>query len=357
MAGGIGSRFWPQSRVAKPKQFIDILGTGSSLMQMTWERAARFSTDDQIMVLTNNQYKDLVAAHLPGIQPQNILTEPARNNTGPCIAYAAFRLYQQDPEAVMIILPSDHLILKEEVYTEKIRTAVDFVRNHDALVTLGIQPTRPDTGYGYIQFGADGPGRSSGNEKVLPVISFKEKPDLATAQAYLTSKAYLWNAGIFIWKTKDVINGFKNYAPALYDLFLEGMPYYNTPEETAFIETNYGRSPHISIDYALMEKADNVFTVPADIGWSDLGTWASLWDVKEKDDKQNVLIQKENIHLSNTENCIISRDAQKLTVVDGLKDYIIVDQEDVLLIYPKGKEQEIKQVIKNLEQEDANRYL
>lgn len=354
MAGGIGSRFWPSSRTARPKQFIDILGTGQSLMQMTWERARHFSQPEQILVLTNQLYAALVAEHLPEMEHKNILTEPSRNNTAPCIAYAAFKLYQKDPDAIMVILPSDHLILKESVYEQKIKTAVEFVAASDALVTLGIQPTRPDTGYGYIQFKPKENGAT-----VLPVRSFKEKPDQTTAQSYLESGDYLWNAGIFIWKAADVINGFKKYQPALYDLFQKGMDHYNTDEERNFIEANYKKAPKISIDYALMEKADNVFTVPADIGWSDLGTWASLWEVKDKDPQNNVLISQDPNHLlSQTSGCIISKNPDKLAVIDGLSDYIVIDQKDVLLIYPKNKEQEIKTIIEGLEQDtEANRYL
>lgn len=352
MAGGIGSRFWPQSRIAKPKQFIDILGTGQSLMQMTWARAMRFSAQDQILILTNELYKDLVAEHLPDMRPENILTEPSRNNTAPCIAYAAFKLYQQDPEAVMVILPSDHLILKEAVYFQKIQTAIDYVEQQEALLTLGIQPTRPDTGYGYIQY-----DNKHAATEVLPVISFKEKPDQETAAAYLDSGQFLWNAGIFIWKAKTVIEAFKQLTPELYQLFAAGNKHYNTSTETTFIRQEYAKSPNISIDYAIMEKASNVFTVPADIGWSDLGTWASLWEVKEKDAGQNVVTRTQEVILSNTENCIVAGSEDKLTVIDGLHDFIIVDQKDVLLIYPKGKEQAIKQVIKGLEDRDANRYL
>lgn len=353
MAGGIGSRFWPSSRTARPKQFIDILGTGQSLMQMTWDRARHFSAPEQILVLTNQLYEGLVADHLPEILKKNILTEPSRNNTAPCIAYAAFKLYKKDPDAIMVILPSDHLILKESEYEEKIRTAISFVKDKEALLTLGIQPTRPDTGYGYIQF-----EKKADNDKILPVQSFKEKPDLRTAQSYLDSGSYLWNAGIFIWKAGDVINGFKKFQPELYALFASGMDLYNTDQEAAFIQQHYKEAPKISIDYALMEKANNVYTVPADIGWSDLGTWASLWDIKEKDEQNNVLISQDRIILTGTDGCIISKEPEKLAVIDGLSDYIVIDQKDVLLIYPKSKEQQIKNVIARLEQDsEANRYL
>lgn len=359
MAGGIGSRFWPSSRNAMPKQFIDILGTGQSLLQMTWERARRFSTEHQILILTNEGYQALVAEHLPELPSGNILTEPARNNTAPCIAYAAFKLYQKDPEAVMVILPSDHLIIKEAVYFEKVNKAVAFVREHNALLTLGIQPTRPDTGYGYIEIHKEQTnGSTELQDRVLKVRSFKEKPDLATAKKYLQNGGYFWNAGIFIWKAKDVIEGFRQYSPDLYQIFNKGTGAYNTDKETAFISDHYKHAPKISIDYALMEKADNVYTLPADIGWSDLGTWASLWEVQPKDSSNNVLTNKQATLLSNTSGCIISKDAAKLAVIDGLQDYIVIDHKDVLLIFPKSKEQDIKQVIEQLEQDqDANRYL
>ena len=350
MAGGIGSRFWPQSRQSVPKQFIDILGVGKSLLQMTWERAAKYSAPGNILLLTNDTYKDLISAHLDGCLQSNILVEPSRNNTAPCIAYAAFKLYSQNKDAVMLILPSDHLILKEDVYYQKIDEAIAFASQHKALLTLGIQPTNPNTGYGYIHFEAN-------NDPVKKVISFKEKPDSATAESYLASGDYLWNAGIFIWKAKDILDAFEKYRPALFDLFKNGESLYNTAHETGFIKEYYPRSPDISIDYAVMEKADNVYTVPADMGWSDLGTWASLWNVKEKDEQQNVVIAKENILLSNTRGSIISSDKEKLLVIDGLDDYIIVDKQDVLLIYPKTKEQEIKNIMQLLEKRNANKYL
>ncbi|ANI90616.1 mannose-1-phosphate guanylyltransferase [Arachidicoccus ginsenosidimutans] len=350
MAGGIGSRFWPQSRQALPKQFVDILGAGNSLLEMTWNRAKKFSSLEDILILTNKAYEELVADHLEGVLTENILTEPSRNNTAPCIAYAAFKLYKKNPDAVMAILPSDQLILKEDVYYNKLSKAIDFAKENNALLTLGIHPTRPDTGYGYIHFAQD-------DNEVKKVLSFKEKPNLETAKQYIASGDYLWNAGIFIWKAKDAIDAFEKYAPDVYKLFKSGMEFYNTAQEEEFIKENYPKSPNISIDYAIMEKAENVYTVPADMGWSDLGTWASLWSVKDKDENENVVIAQENILLSNTKNSIISAHKEKLVVVDGLEDFIIVDKQDVLLIYPKTKEQEIKDVMKKLEQRNAHKYL
>lgn len=350
MAGGVGSRFWPQSREDKPKQFIDILGIGKSLMQMTWDRAAKFSAKENILILTNRVYEKLIAEHLPDVSQGNILTEPSRNNTGPCIAYAAFKLYQKDPEAIMIILPSDHLILKEDIYYQKIKAATTYLQKNEALLTLGIQPSRPDTGYGYIQY-------SNSHDEIKEVLSFKEKPDAATAEKYISEKNYLWNAGIFIWKAKDVIKAFEKYAPTLFQIFDKGNAYYNTDMEQSFIEENYPDSPNISIDYAIMEKAENVCTIPADIGWSDLGTWTSLWAVKEKDANNNAVINAEEAILSNTKNCIISTRKEKLVVVDNLDDYIVIDEKDVLLIYPKSKEQEIKGVTQRLKEIKANKHL
>ncbi|HEY0298876.1 MAG TPA: mannose-1-phosphate guanylyltransferase [Arachidicoccus sp.] len=350
MAGGVGSRFWPQSRQAMPKQFVDILGVGNSLLEMTWSRAVKFSSEENTFVLTNKIYEELVVDHLPDALKDNILTEPSRNNTAPCIAYAAFKLYEKNPDAIMLVLPSDQLILKEDIYYQKIKTAIDFAACNNALLTLGIQPTRPDTGYGYIHFEHE-------NGDVKKVLSFKEKPNLEIAQQYLDSGNYLWNAGIFIWKAKNVIDAFEKYSPELYSIFESGMGYYNTEKEDEFIREQYPKSPSISIDYAIMEKADNVYTVPADMGWSDLGTWASLWSVKDKDENENVVLAQENILLSNTKNSIISAHKEKLVVIDGLEDFIVVDKQDVLLIYPKTKEQQIKDVMKQLEERSAHKYL
>lgn len=342
MAGGVGSRFWPKSREKFPKQFIDIMGTGKSFIQMTYDRSLAFSQPENILILTNKDYKSLVAEQLPELPENNILTEPSRNNTAPCIAYAAYKLYEKDKDAVMVIVPSDHLILKEKTFEEKINNAVNFVTENNALLTLGIDPTRPDTGYGYIHF-------EQNEESVKKVKAFKEKPDADTAQKYIESKEFLWNAGIFIWKAKDVIAAFKKYAPELNAIFQSGMSVYNTEQEADFIEENYPKSPKISIDYAIMEKADNVYTIPADIGWSDVGTWASLWNVKEKDEKQNAVIAKGQIVTTNTEGCMISSKDDSVVVIDGLKDFIVVNEKDALLIYPIHKEQEIKEVLKSLD--------
>lgn len=352
MAGGVGSRFWPKSRNHFPKQFIDILGTGKSLLQQTFERFTSFTGVENICVITNNDYAQLVADQIPEIPAQNIICEPSRNNTAPCIAYAAFKLFKENPEAVMVIVPSDHLILKEQEYLKIINEGVAFAKNNNALLTLGIQPTRPDTGYGYIQF-------ENGTDKtrVKKVMEFKEKPNLETAQQYLASGNYLWNAGMFIWKASTIVECFKKLTPDIYQLFAQGQNYYNTSEEKSFIDQNYPQAPNISVDYAIIEKADELYTIPADIGWSDLGTWNSLHSVFEsKDEAGNAVIANE-AHLINTSNCMISIGGNKLAVIKQMDDFIIIDDQNVLLIYPKSEEQEIKGITEYLKNQLKQDYL
>lgn len=349
MAGGVGSRFWPKSRNNFPKQFIDILGTGKSLLQLTYERFARLEAAENIYVVTNNQYRALVQQQLPAVPVENILCEPSRNNTGPCVAYAVFKLAAKDPEANMVVAPSDHFIVREDIFIEKIRQAVDIAAEHPALLTLGITPTRPDTGYGYINFGEEvGKG-------VYLVNRFIEKPPLEKAREFVANGSYVWNGGIFIWNVKTALAAFQQYAPEIHDLFAKGAGKYNTGEEQPFIDQHYPLAPNISIDYAVMEKADNVYTIPADFGWSDLGTWGALYEVAEKQDGQNVV--SGNLLLEDTENSIIHLPSGKVAVIRGLKDYIVVDDENVLLIYPKGEEQEIKKVTEKLKSENQAHYL
>jgi mannose-1-phosphate guanylyltransferase len=340
MAGGVGSRFWPKSRNHFPKQFIDILGTGKSLLQLTYERFLKICQEDQIYILTNKDYSDLVAEQLPSVLKANILLEPSRNNTAPCIAYATYKIAQLNPDANIVVAPSDHLILKEEIFINKITQALDFSAENDALLTLGISPTRPDTGYGYIQY-------QNGLGEIKKVSAFMEKPILSKAEEYLASGDYVWNAGIFIWSANSLKKAFERHAEEIATLFESGMPFYNTDNETKFIEEYYPQSPNISIDYAILEKADNVYTIPADIGWSDLGTWASLHAVGEKDSENN-MVNLDKINLKDTSNCIIHLPHDKAAVIRGLEDYIVVDDGEVLLIYPKSDEQEIKQVAKEM---------
>lgn len=336
MAGGVGSRFWPGSREQKPKQFMDILGVGKSLLRLTYERFARLVPAERIYIITNAAYCDLVAEQLPELSPEQILGEPSRNNTAPCIAYAAFKLHGLDPEASMVVAPSDQLILKEDIFLEKIAEALEFAEREAALVTLGIAPTRPDTGYGYIQYDAQGEG-------VRPVRQFHEKPDLATAEQFLADGGFLWNAGIFVWKTEHVLSALEQYAPEIWGLFEKNKALLNTDAEAAFLESQYPGTPNISIDYAIMEKSNNVFTLPADIGWSDLGTWASLYAISEKDADNNVVLADQAM-LYDVRDCIVRAPAGKLIVLKDLQNYILIDEPDVLLLVPKDKEQEIKQI-------------
>lgn len=355
MAGGVGSRFWPKSRNHFPKQFIDILGIGKSLLQLTYERFLNICPIEQIFVLTNETYADLVAEQLPAVLKPNILLEPSRNNTAPCIAYAAYKIGQLNPNANIVVAPSDHLILKEEVFLNKVEQALNFSSKNDALLTLGITPTRPDTGYGYIQYQDSDFKNQNVQSEIKKVNAFMEKPILAKAEEYLKSGDYVWNAGIFIWSASSLRKAFEQYAPEIATLFESGLSFYNTIDEAKFIAENYPSSPNISIDYAILEKADNVYTIPADIGWSDLGTWASLHAIGEKDVDNN-MVNLEKIHLKDTSNCIIHLPNDKAAVIRGLDNYIVVDDGEVLLIYPKSDEQEIKQVAKDMVAEHGIQY-
>lgn len=337
MAGGVGSRFWPASRESRPKQFLDILGVDQSLIQMTFDRAKQLAPVENILIATNEKYKALVQEHLPEILEDRILLEPSRNNTAPCIAYATLKIKAWNPEGVFAVLPSDHVILKEREFVSKMNEAFDFAEREEALLTLGLQPSRPDTGYGYIEI--DG----TKHEGVNKVKQFKEKPDLATAQSYVDSGNYLWNAGIFIWSTDTVINAFNKNAPQIIETLSNDLSKLNTIEEQDYINQQYPKTESISVDYALMERSDNVYTIPAEIGWSDLGTWNSLHAYLEKDEKGNVL-QGDFLSVVETDNCLIKLPNNKRAVVKGLKDMILVVEDDVILLYPKADEQEIKSV-------------
>jgi len=343
MAGGVGSRFWPKSRNQFPKQFIDILGLGKSLLQFTYERFAKICDPTQIYILSNANYKDLVLSQLPELNENQVLLEPSRNNTAPCIAYAAYKILKTNSNANIVVAPSDHLILKGEEFLNKVQQALNFSATNDALLTLGIQPTRPDTGYGYIKYQESRIEYGDKLTKIKKVNAFMEKPSLAKAEEYLASGEYLWNAGIFIWSAKSIQKAFAKYAPEIDQLFAAGTEVYNTSKEQDFIKKYYPTAPNISIDYAILEKAENVYTLPADIGWSDLGTWASLHAVVDKDEQENAVSCTE-INIQQTQNCIIQLPKGKAAVIKGLDNYIVVDDGNVLLIYPKSDEQEIKQI-------------
>lgn len=344
MAGGVGSRFWPKSRNHFPKQFIDILGLGKSLLQLTYERFLKICPNEQIFILTNADYAGLIKEQLPSILEHNILLEPSRNNTAPCIAYASYKIAKTNPQANIVVAPSDHLILKEEEFLNKVSQALAYTAENESLLTLGISPTRPDTGYGYIKFEKEQGARSKEQgEEIKKVTAFMEKPSLDKAKRYIESGDFVWNAGIFIWSANAIKNAFEKYAPEIATLFEKGNSAYNTADEKDFINASYPSSPNISIDYAILEKADNVYTIPADIGWSDLGTWASLHSVAEKDENNNA-ISCAHLNISETQECLIQLPAGKAAVIKGLSNYIVVDDGKVLLIYPKSDEQEIKQI-------------
>jgi mannose-1-phosphate guanylyltransferase len=342
MAGGVGSRFWPASTEETPKQFLDILGVGKSLIRLTFERFLNLVPAERILIVTNKKYRKITKEHLPELPDENILCEPSRNNTGPCVAYTALRLQAVNPDAIFVTAPSDHVILKEQEFLNRIKEAFSFVEENDAIVTLGIQPSRPDTGYGYIQMNENGQ-----TEGPKSVSAFKEKPSLETAKEYLADGGYLWNAGIFIWKAKELLVSFDKNEPEITKVLKEDISQYNTSNEQEYIDRVYPNTPSISVDYAILERAENVYTIPADIGWSDLGTWNSLHAYLDKDDNDTVSLGAQT-HLIDTSNSIVRTDSDKIVVIKGLDNYIVVDEPGALLIYPKSDEQEIKKVVKSL---------
>lgn len=336
MAGGVGSRFWPASRENNPKQFLDILGSGRSLIQSTFDRAAQIVPKSNILIVSNGMYKDLILQQLPEITEQQLLLEPSRNNTAPCVAYTALHLKAKNPKAVFAMLPSDHVILKEEAFNQNLNQAFEYAENNDAIVTLGIEPSRPDTGYGYINYTKGG--------EINKVVEFKEKPTKEIAQAYIDSGNYLWNAGIFVWSVSTILNAFDNSCAEILTVLCADETKYNTPQEQEYINETYPKTKSISVDFAILEHAKNVYTIPSDIGWSDLGTWNSLYDFSPKDENDNVALVKEKSLQNAKGNLVRSSRADKLIVIKGLEDYIIIDDNDVLLIYPRNEEQEIKQL-------------
>jgi mannose-1-phosphate guanylyltransferase len=342
MAGGIGSRFWPMSVPEHPKQFLDILGMGKSLLQMTYERLLHISPSEQIYILTNSDYKDLVLKQLPDLTPDQVLTEPVRKNTAPCIAYAASKIYALNPNACLIISPADHLILNEGGFQETLHTAIDSAMNN-RIATIGIAPTRPDTGYGYIEV-----EKADSNIVTYPVKQFREKPDLETAHKFLQSGNFLWNSGIFIWKASTVLQALESFQPDLYSLFANRNGVYNSSGEQEFVNQAFHACQDISIDYAVMEHADNIDVVRASFDWSDLGTWGSLDMHLRKDEKNNSIIGG-NICVFNSANCIVNLENGTEAVIDGLDGYIVIQSENRLMIIRKSSEQDLKNFVKELE--------
>tara|TARA_R110000850_G_scaffold80947_3_gene174186 strand:- start:61820 stop:62845 length:1026 start_codon:yes stop_codon:yes gene_type:complete len=341
MAGGVGSRFWPVSTVDFPKQFHDMLGTGDTLIQKTFSRLAKIIPVENIFILTNEKYNNLVLEQLPMVKQEQVLLEPAMRNTAPCILYASLKIQKQNPDAVMVVAPSDHWIEDEGEFVNNLKQCFDFCTSENALMTLGIQPTFPNSGFGYIEYD------KADSNSVKKVNQFREKPDYETAKAFLASGNFLWNGGIFIWSAKAITEAFSQFQPVMNNLFKSGLENYNTNSEKEFINENYAQAENISIDYAVLEKAKNVYVLPATFDWNDLGTWGSLHEKLDKDEKNNAVVNA-TVVLENASNNIIRANNKKIIVIDGLNDYIIVDKDDVLLIYPKSKEQDIKKIVSKL---------
>jgi len=340
MAGGVGSRFWPMSTAECPKQFIDVLGVGKTLLQLTVERFGSLIAPQNIWVVTNRNYADIVAEQLPDMPRENILCEPCRRNTAPCIAYVSWRIKASDPKANIVVTPSDHVVMNVQEFQRVISECMAFTAESDAIVTLGMKPTRPETGYGYIQ--ADLSASSLRNKSIFRVDSFREKPDLQTAQQYIKKNNYYWNAGIFIWNVSTIVNAFRIYQPTMSKIFESMLPIYGTPEEQPTIDEKFPLCENISVDYAIMEKAEEIFVCPADFGWSDLGTWGSLQQHIRRDLYGNALIG-DNINVFESHNCIIHATEEKKVVVQGLDGYIVAEKDNTLLICKLSEEQRIKQ--------------
>ncbi len=354
MAGGIGSRFWPMSRTAHPKQFMDILGTGQTLLQQTYSRFLRLCPKENIFIVTNDSYVGLVKEQITGISDSAILSEPMRKNTAPCVAYACYKIAAIDPNAVTVIAPSDHLITKEDTFVKAIKACYKKAEAEDCLVTLGIRPSRPDTGYGYIQYVESDVKEE--DARIKKVKTFTEKPDLEMAKFFLQSGDFLWNAGIFVWSVKSVIKAFETYSPEMAALFREGQAVYNTPRETEFIANAYTHCKNISIDYAIMEKADNVYVRSSVIGWSDLGTWGSLYDHIPANTDKNSVVGK-NVITYNSKNCIINVPKDKLVILQGLNGYIVVESDGILLICKKEDEQQIKNFVNDVKVTKGEKFV
>jgi mannose-1-phosphate guanylyltransferase len=346
MAGGIGSRFWPFSRTHYPKQFHDVLGTGKTMIQQTVERFRNICPRENILIVTNKDYLDLVKSQLPDFKDDQILLEPIGRNTAPCIAYAAFKIFVKNQNANLVVCPSDHIILREDIFEEVILTALNATETEDRLLTLGMKPTRPDTGYGYIQF-------LEGKEVVKKVKTFTEKPQLEIARKFLESGDFVWNAGIFIWNVRSILKALERHQPELFELFHEGMQHLHQPEEQNFVNVTYPQCKNISIDNGIMEKADNVFVVLADFGWSDLGTWKSLYELAQKDEWGNVV--NANAMLYDTYNSVIRVGKEKLVVVEGVENLIIAESEGVIMICHKDHEQRVKEFVADAKLSNVNK--
>ena len=370
MAGGVGSRFWPESRNSRPKQFLDFFGTGQSLIQMTVNRFRELVPVENILIVTNVLYRDMILEQLPELKPEQILCEPARRNTAPCVAYAVSHISGimgrrvgvksiadvdwNDPasHANIIVAPSDHLILREDKFIETLKVGLAHVAEHDSLLTLGMRPTRPETGYGYIQLDNIEEKRENA---VLPVKTFTEKPNAELAKVFYESGEFLWNSGIFLWNIRAIRKAFRAHQPSIADVFKRGDELMNTPEEEAFIQEMFPTCPNISLDYGIMEKASDVRVIYADFGWSDLGTWGSLYDLGAKDEHRNVSLHGNTMFYESNGNVVTLPDGN-LAVIEGLQDMIVAQNDNVLLICRKQNEQSIRQIVADVDNKFGNQY-
>lgn len=341
MAGGVGSRFWPVSTVDFPKQFHDMLGTGETLIQKTVSRLTQIVPQENILILTNERYSEITLEQLPFIKPEQIVLEPVMRNTAPCILYASLKIKKLNPNAVMVVAPSDHWIEDEVQFVANLERSFQYCEQKDSLMTIGILPTFPNTGYGYIEYD------KLDVRPIKQVVQFREKPDYATARKFIQSRNFLWNAGIFVWNVNAILKAYEMFNPEMYHLFQSGNSLYNTSDEKQFIVDNYFHAENISVDYAILEKAENVFVLPATFDWNDLGTWGSLHEKLDKDANNNAVVNA-TVVLENASDNIIRTSGKKLVVIDGVSNFIIVDKDDVLLIYPKEKEQDIKKIVEKI---------
>jgi mannose-1-phosphate guanylyltransferase len=351
MAGGIGSRFWPMSRSSYPKQFLDILGLGRTLIQQSYDRYSKVVPAENVFVVTSAEYVSIVKKQLPDLPPENILAEPSRKNTAACIAYIAFKLQTINPDAVMIAAPADHLVTETTQFVTTAQTALQFVEQNNALVTIGIKPSHPNTGYGYIQH-----EMNTVAPEVFKVKTFTEKPSEEIARAFIASGDFLWNAGIFTWKVSAILEALEKHLPEVFEVFAAERTHFNTEGEQKAIEKIYPLCTNTSIDVGVMEKASNVYVIPADFGWSDLGTWNSAWDNMEKDYFGNAVVGKQ-VMVVDANNCMVHVPDNKLVLLQGLRDYIIVDTPDALLICKKEKEQQIKEYVAEVKRNMGDQYL
>ncbi len=354
MAGGVGSRFWPVSRTEFPKQFIDFFGIGKTLIQSTYERFLQLCLPENIFIVTNENYVDLIKEQLPQLGENQILAEPLMRNTAPCIAYGSAKISEINPDAVIVVAPSDHTIGNLAAFVNAIETSMEVAAQTDCLITLGIKPNRPDTGYGYIQYTDE---VLVGNTEVHKVKTFTEKPNLELAKSFLQSGDFLWNAGIFIWSAHAINRALQRHLPDMHEIFTGGRTVYNTDSEKAFIANAYQLCTNISIDFGIMEKADNVFVLPSDFGWSDLGTWASIYEMAEKDYVGNAVIPSEHVMMYDSSNCMVNVPKEKLVILQGMHDYIVVEENNTLLICKRAEEQNVKNIVADVKAKFGGKFI